>query len=186
MARPVTRARRRVRRAGGIARVRGAAAKYCKMRTLKLALEKLSPPIMVSEWVVRQWLDKYWGAATRTNNSGHLEMQFGGSIRGKLTVQVLDADGLRAWLAPPPGGRFPAANPPGPPRIVTIGPTGIPGGHFPLQPLAGPASLEHAPEQGVTTMSAASQDPAKAFDPTLPLDSKKAAARTEAPTSSTA
>ena len=66
---------------------------YRLMRVLKAR----TPPLYVSDAVLKQWFQRYFDAEP-VNSAGHLELKFGDRIREHAEAMSLEAAELRVWL----------------------------------------------------------------------------------------
>ena len=66
---------------------------YRLMRVLK----EQTPPLHVSEKVMRGWFSRYFDAE-RINSAGHLELKYGHRIREHAEAVTFEAADLRVWL----------------------------------------------------------------------------------------
>ena len=66
---------------------------YRLMRVLKAR----TPPLYVSEQVLKQWFLRYFYAEP-INSAGHLELKYGDRIREHAEAVTLEAADLRVWL----------------------------------------------------------------------------------------
>ena len=64
------------------------------------ALRSKTPPLYVSEPVLKAWLREYGGqpALAQVNSAGHLEVWYGDRIRADAAARAMDADALSVWL----------------------------------------------------------------------------------------
>ena len=64
---------------------------------LTRVLKARTPPLYVSDAVLKQWFQRYFDAEP-VNSAGHLELKFGDRIREHAEAVSLEAAELRVWL----------------------------------------------------------------------------------------
>ena len=66
---------------------------------LNKLLKELTPPLYVSEEVLKLWFLRYFDAEP-INSAGHLELKYGDRIREHAEAVTFEATELRVWLPP--------------------------------------------------------------------------------------
>ena len=64
---------------------------------LMRVLQARTPPLYVSDAVLKQWFLRYFDAAP-INSAGHLELKYGDRIREHAEAATFEANDLRVWL----------------------------------------------------------------------------------------
>ena len=64
---------------------------------LQKVLKARTPPLYVSEQVMKQWFLRYFDAEP-IHSAGHLELKYGDRIRENAEAATFEAADLRAWL----------------------------------------------------------------------------------------
>ena len=64
---------------------------------LTRVLKARTPPLYVSDAVLKQWFQRYFDAEP-VNSAGHLELKFGDRIREHAEAVSFEAAELRVWL----------------------------------------------------------------------------------------
>ena len=73
------------------------AAEHSSAYKLGRALKDHVPPVIASDGVLKQWLERYCNAEP-VFSAAHLELKFGDRIRQNNDARGMDAAALRVWL----------------------------------------------------------------------------------------